>query len=587
MAPRRPRSTGTRSGATESLGEHDVVVVGAGAGGLATAVTAAFFGARVLVLERDEVCGGATAWSGGWIWAPGNPLARPDGVLEDAEEVRRYLRAVLGDGYDPARIDAFLAAAPAMVAFFSEHTSLGFVAGSRICDIYGDLPGAGTGHRSVAPKPVNARRLDPRVRAILRRQKYETSFLGLGIMAGPDLAGFLAAARGNPRGLLHATRRVTAHLFDLLTHRRGMQLVNGTALVGRLLQSALDLGVDIRVSSPVTKLVRDADGRVRGVVADTPEGPLRVAARGVVLAAGGFPHDVERRRALFPRTPTGAEHWPLAPAGADGAGTSLGESAGGRLRTDLSSPAAWCPVSLVPYRDGRVGTVPHILDRAKPGCIAVLRNGRRFVNEADGYHDFVSALLASAPEGQPVVSWLIADARFVRRYPLGMAKPRPVPLFPYVRSGYLSRGRTLTELARSCGIDPEGLESTVAAFNEQARRGLDPDFGRGTTPFNRYGGDPAVGPNPSLAPLEKGPFYAVRVLPGSFGTFAGLATDEKARVLDGAGVPVPGLFAVGCDQVSVMGGHYPAGGINLGPAMAFGYLAGRELARVAADPGAG
>src|SRR5690242_20286904 len=220
-----------------------------------------------------------------------------------------------------------------MVRFFQENTALTFVPGAKICDVYGDLPGAGTGHRSVAPAPVDGRTLGDDVLTTLRRQLYETSFLGMGVMAGPDLAAFLSAARGNPRGLRHATRRVGRHVYDLVTRRRGMQLVNGTALVGRLLRAALDLGVEVRVSSPVTELLRDADGRVTGVVADSPDGPLRViTTRGVVLAAGGFPQDVARRRALFPRTPTGAEHRSLAPSTADGAGTTLGESAGGRLR---------------------------------------------------------------------------------------------------------------------------------------------------------------------------------------------------------------------------------------------------------------
>ena len=220
------------------------------------------------------------------------------------------------------------------------------------------------------------------------------------------------------------------------------------------------------------------------------------------------------------------------------------------------------------------------MDRAKPGSIGVLSTGRRFVNEANGYYDYVAAMIAAAPEGEPVQAWQIADARFVRRFPLGMAKPRPVPLFPYLRSGYLKKGRTLAELARACGIDPDGLTATVEEFNRHARRGEDPAFGRGATPFNRYGGDPSVGPNPSLAPLEKGPYYAVRIVPGSFGTFAGLATDARARVLDADDAPVPGLYAVGNDQASVMGGHYPAGGINIGPAMTFGYVAGRDLAGV-------
>lgn len=563
---------------TPPTSEYDVLVVGSGAGGLSAAVTAAHRGLRVAVLERAEVCGGATAWSGGWMWTPGNPLARADGVEEDTERFHTYLRGALGEHYEPARVDAFLAAAPEMVRFFHENTSLAFESGAKICDIYGSLPAAGTGHRSVAPAPADLRHLGGDVARLLRRQLYETSFLGLGIMAGSDLAGFLAASRGNVRGLAHATRRVSRHLLDLVTRQRGTQLVNGTALVGRLLRSALDLGVDIRVGTAVTGLVRDGS-RVVGVEIPTPNGTRQLTAtRGVVLASGGFSGDQQRRRKLFPR---GEQHWTLAPPTADGAGITLGESAGGRLRTDLASPAAWCPVSLVPYRNGRTGVFPHIMDRAKPGSIGVRRDGRRFVNEANGYYDYVAALIRATPDGEPVEAWQIADARFVRRYPFGMAKPRPVPLRPYLRSGYLKRGRTLEELARSCGIDPAGLTAEVAEFNTSARRGEDPAFGRGTTPFNRSGGDTkSPGPNPSLSPLEKGPFYAVRVVPGSFGSFAGLATDERARVLGETDTPIPGLYAVGCDQANVMGGHYPAGGINIGPAMTFGWIAAHDLTTV-------
>jgi hypothetical protein len=155
-----------------------------------------------------------------------------------------------------------------------------------------------------------------------------------------------------------------------------------------------------------------------------------------------------------------------------------------------------------------------------------------------------------------------------------------VPVWPNVRSGYLKRGRTLAELARTCGIDPAGLVATVASFNEQAAVGEDPEFGRGRSAFNRGSGDPEHEPNPSLAPIEKGPFYAIKVLPGSFGTFAGLKADASSRVLTADGEPVPGLYVAGSDQANVMGGHYPSGGINLGPAMTFGYIAGRHAADV-------
>ena len=562
---------------TPEVAECDLLVIGGGAAGLAGAVTAAHHGSDVVVAEKAPVLGGATAWSGGWLWVPLNPLSQADGIVEDVEAPRTYLRHALGEQYDEPRVDALLENGPHMVAFFESHTALQFVSGSWIADIQGDLPGAGTGGRSVGPRPINARRLRPDLRAKVRPQLYETSFLGMGIMAGPDLQAFLHATT-SVRGFVHAGRRVAIHLLDLVTHRRGMQLVNGPALIARLAASADDRGVRLWVDSPAIHLTTD-DGRVTGAVLSGPAGEVTVRARrGVLLAAGGFPNDVGRRRSLFPRTPTGREHWTLAPPGTTGDGISLGESVGARFDADLAAPAAWCPVSLVPYRSGRVGVHPHIVDRGKPGLIGVLSNGRRFVNEADGYHQYTTAMIAAAPEGEEVTSWLVCDHAFQRRYPFGMAKPFPVPVWPYLRSGYLVRGRTVEELARRCGIDPVGLATTVAEFNRHARVGEDPAFGRGTTPFNRGSGDPDHEPNPSLAPIEQPPFYAIRVRPGSFGTFAGLATDPHARVLDGDGEPIPGLYAAGGDQANVMSGHYPAGGINIGPAMTFGYIAGRHAA---------
>lgn len=559
---------------------YDTVVIGSGAGGLSAAVTAAHHGLSVAVVEKADVLGGATTWSGGWAWTPGTSFARRDGVVEDTEDFRTYLRAVIGEHYQDDNIDAFLDAAPEMVDFFHTQTALQFTPGAAIKDIYGDLPGAGTGHRSVGPAPFNGRKVRPEVRAKLRHQLYETSFLGMGIMAGPDLKKFLSASRGDVRGWFHGARRVLVHMWDMVVHRRNMQMVNGAALVGRLAASADDLGVELLTGTAARELVTDSAGRVTGVTVQGPDGTRALtASRGVVLATGGFPADVELRRDLFPRTPTGQEHWTLAPTEASGDGLRMARAVGAASRTDLKSPAAWCPVSGVPYLNGKVGTFPHIMDRAKPGSIGVVSTGRRFVNEANGYYDYVDAMFSAAPDGEPVQSWQVADSTFVRRYPLGMAKPFPVPLFPYVRNGYLVKGRTLRELAEKCGIDPDGLEDTVAEFNENARRGVDPDFHRGGTEFNRYGGDPKVGPNPSLAPVENGPFYAVKVRPGSFGTFAGIAADGRARVLGEDGSPVRGLYTAGNDRASVMGGFYPAGGINLGPALTFGYVAGREMAQ--------
>ncbi|WP_163558443.1 FAD-dependent oxidoreductase [Halomonas sp. NO4] len=557
--------------------DYDLVVVGSGAAGLSAAVTAAYHGLSVAVVEKEPVLGGATAWSGGWMWTPLNPLARAAGIQEDAETVRTYLRHELGERYDPQKIDAFLAGAPAMVAFFHDRTALQFADGNAIPDIHGDTPGAGTGGRSVIAAPFDARALDPTTLTKLRKTMPETAFLGMPIQAGPDLMAFLTVTR-SLKSAWHVAKRFSRHLLDLARHGRAMQLVNGVALIGRLVHSADALGVETWVSSPAQRLIREGE-RVSGVVVDTPEGEMTLTARrGVVLAAGGFPWDVARRRELFPRTPTGQEHWPLPPPAASGDGLRLGEAVGGVVDTTLYSPVAWAPVSVVPYQDGHVGHFPHIIDRGKPGLIGVLRSGQRFVNEAHGYYDYVDAMVKAVPEGEEVCSWLVCTHRFQRRYGLGITRPAPVPFKHWIRKGYLKSGRTLRELAEACGIDAAGLERTVAAYNAHARHGEDPEFGRGSTLYNRKQGDPAHRPNPCVAPLDRGPFYAVKVVPGCFGTFAGLKTNEHAQVLDAGGEPIAGLYAAGTDMASIMGGYYPAGGINLGPAMTFGYLAGRHAA---------
>lgn len=554
----------------------DVLIIGSGAGGLSAAVTAAAHGARVIVVEKDSVLGGATAWSGGWMWIPRNPLARRAGIDEDRAAPRRYLDAVLGNRFDAARIDAFLDSGPEMVDFFETRTRLHFDAGNAIHDIYGDLPGAGTGGRSIIAQPIDGRQLG-KMLALVRSPMRETSLWGLPIQAGADLRAFLTATR-RLSSFVHVARRVARHLYDLARHGRAMQLANGQALVARLVASAVDLGVIFKTGTAATELLVE-DGRVVGAVLDHPDRPLVIrAARGVVVATGGFSNDPGRRIALFPHSGDGSQHWSLSPASVEGDGAHLVEKVGGVLDIDVAAAGAWCPVSLVPHADGTTGHFPHIIDRGKPGVLAVRADGKRFVNEADGYHDYVAALLAATAPGVAAESWLIADARFVRRYGLGFVKPYPFRRQPWIARGYLKQGKDLSALARTCGIDAAALETTVATFNTHARNGQDPDFSRGASAYNRYQGDPDVGPNPTLGPIVASPFFAVKVLPGSFGSFAGIKTDGAARALDAPDSPIPGLHVVGADMASIMGGHYPAGGINLGPAMTFGYIAGKTLA---------
>ncbi len=549
----------------------DLLVIGSGAGGLAAAVTAAHLGRRVLVVEKEPVFGGTTAWSGGWLWIPRNRHAIAAGIVEDESAPLTYLRHELGAQFSPEKIAAFLRHGPRMVDFFERNTALQFIDGNAIPDFHGRTPGAGTGGRSLCAAPYDARGLGARVRD-LRLPLDLVSLWGMGIASGPELRHFLNAMR-SWRSFAYATRRVTVHLKDRVAHGRGMRVVNGNALVARLARSAFDRGVELWLASPARRLLQEG-GRVAGALIATPQGDVAVHAHsGVVLACGGFPHDVERRRALFAHAPTGREHWSAAAPSNTGDGLALGEGAGGVQDRTVANAGAWAPVSLVPRADGTTGHFPHLIERAKPGVIMVTRAGKRFANEADSYHDVMSRLFAAVPAGEPVAAWLVCDHRFVRRYGLGAVKPSPMPLRRFLRSGYLQRAATIDDLAARCGIDRVALRATVDAYNAHARDGRDPEFDRGGTPYNRVQGDAGHAPNPCVAPIERAPFYAVKTVPGSLGTFAGLATDANARVLDRDGAPIAGLFACGNDMSSVMGGHYPAGGITLGPALTFGYIA--------------
>ena len=563
----------------------DLLVVGSGAGGLSAAVTAAHLGLRVIVAEKEPQLGGTTAWSGGWMWIPGNPLARAAGITEDPDAPLRYLRHELGPRFDEARVRAFLEQGPRMVDFFQSRTLLRFIDGNAIPDFHGHSPGAATGGRSVCAAPFDARQLGARLHQ-LKPPLPETTLWGLGIASGAELRHFLQARR-RPASLLYVGRLLLRHARDRLLHGRGLRLVNGNALAAALAASAWARGVDLRLSSPAQRLLLEG-GRVSGAVLATSQGECRVQARcGVLLAAGGFPHDPEFKRRLLPHAPTGQEHWSAGSWGNTGDGLRLGQSAGGQVADDLVQAAALAPVSRVTRADGSVAHFPHLIDRAKPGLIAVDRQGRRFGNEADSYHDLMQALLRATPPGEPPEAWLLCDHDFIRHYGLGAVKPAPLPLGPWLARGYLLRGRTLSELAAACGLPAVTLQQTVSRYNVQALSGQDSDFAKGGTPYNRIQGDAerarALGSsNPCMAPLQRAPFYAVRIVMGSLGTFAGLRVDASARVLDAQGQPLPGLWAGGNDMSSLMAGHYPAGGITLGPAMTFGFIAACSAAGV--DP---
>jgi len=561
--------------------ECDVLVVGTGAAGMATAVTAASQGLKVLVVEKEPRFGGTTARSGGWVWIPGTRLATEQGIHEPPGAALEYLKHETTTHFDAARVGAFLEMGPKAIDFFTRNTSVQFDMPALFPDYHAEAPGGMQGGRSMVARPFDGRELGERIKD-LAPPLPELTVFGMMLGSGKEIKHFMRAFK-SVESFAYVTKRLALHFLDVVRHGRGMTLTNGNALAGRLAKAAMDLNVPVWLSSPVLKLVVE-NGGVAGAVVQREGRRLRInAKRGVVLACGGFPHDVERRKELFPHAPTGKEHFSPAPVTNTGDGLRLAEAVGGIVDKTIPHAAAWVPTSVTTRTDGSKGVMPHFIDRAKPGVIAVTPKGKRFTNEGSSYHDFVQDMVRACRDEPEVFSWLLCDHRVLRDYGLGCVAPFPLPFGHHLKSGYLKSGSTIAELAKHIGIAPEVLQSTVDEFNATAREGKDPAFGKGSKAYNRYQGDELVTPNPCVAPLEKGPFYAIKLVVGDLGTFAGLVTDEKTRVLDAKGQPIKGLYAVGNDAASVMGGNYPGAGITLGPALTFGYVAGLTLAQSAGD----
>lgn len=556
----------------------DVLVIGSGAGGLASAVSAAHRHLKVLVVEKEPVFGGTTARSGGWMWIPGNAPAQRAGVEDSVEKATEYLRHEAGAHFDAARVAAFLEAGPKAVDFFEQETALQFDLGPTFADYHPKAPGGMDGGRSIVARPFDGRELGSEIKR-LRPPLSEITFLGMMIGTGKELLHFFNVMR-SPISALFVARLFAKYMWDRLWFGRSMRLMNGNALVARLAKSCLDKDVPIWTRAPVRSLLQDESGRVTGAIVHTAKGAVEVrTTKGVVLAAGGFPQDPERRKALFGHAPGGHEHASPAPPGNTGDGLRLGEQVGAQVDTSLPHAAAWVPISRPLNRNGTLGTFPHFVDRSKPGVIAITRSGRRFCNEADSYHDFGQSMVQRCrEEGGEICAFFVCDHRVLRKYGMGFAKPAPVPYRHLIRQGYLFCGETPEALAKEIGADPAVFKETLQAYNGPAAKGEDPEFGRGETSYNRSLGDPDHKPNPCVAPLETGPYYAIKVVMGDLGTFAGLTCNENAQVLDENGKPVGGLYAAGNDAASIMGGNYPGGGITLGPALTFGYIAARHMA---------
>jgi 3-oxosteroid 1-dehydrogenase len=544
--------------------EVDVLIVGSGTAAFTSAIVAIEAGLRPLILEKTDMIGGSTAMSGGVIWAPNNALMKAAGVADSYELARTYLDACVGDvgpASSSARRHAFLINIPKLVDFLVNR-GMRFIYARGYSDYHEtEHPGGLADGRSLVGKILDARGLGAWQHKLRRNIERGNFPLELGELR--DLAMNGRTWRSKRAMLRMATRLVRVKF--------GQDLVGtGSAIQGRLLRMALDRNVPIRVSAPVTRLLSEK-GRITGVQTMSSSGPKSIKARlAVLLNSGGFARSEQMRERFLPK-PSSTE-WTNANPGETGEILELAIEQG--AASALMDQCWWVTTSILPDRSHLI----HPFDMGKPYCIMVDSTGSRYVNEATSYVAVGNAMYEREKSVQAVPSWLVLDSQHRQRYRWG-AFDTGEPPAEWVSRGYMKRADSIEALAKQCGIGSAQLTATVTRFNEFARRGEDPDFGRGKSAYDRlWLGDPDVKPNGTLGALEKPPFFAVKVFPGDVGTCGGLLTDESSRVLREDGSAIPGLYAAGNVTASVLGRAYPGAGASIAAGMVFGYIAAQHIA---------
>lgn len=551
----------------------DVLVIGSGAGAMVAAMTAHDRGASTLLIEKSSLYGGSSAKSGGGLWIPNNHLMQAAGLEEDSSAAAvDYLKAVTRGMEPEDRLQAFVTNAPEMLRYLAEHTRFKPQCMPTYPDYYPGQPGWRGGGRGVESAYFDARVLGEEFE---RMVAYPGALMmGRYNVTLKDAHDMLSRKPGWNRSMLRVLRN---YWFDMpwrLRSRRCRDLAAGAALVASLRGSLMDRDISLWLGAPARELVYE-NGRVAGVVAERDGRIVRIRAnRGVILAAGGFESNQALRERYLP-VPTDAA-WTVGNVHNTGDALLLGQSVGAKV--DFMATCCWMPISPVPGWESPVGI---LFERTLPGGYIVNQGGARFVNEALPYIDTVEGIYANnRPEAPTIPSWLICDSTFRKKYPFGPLLPSSVQpdwMVPRRLRSFMTKAGSLEELARLTGIDVAGLKATVAKVNQYARTGVDLDFRRGGSAYERFYGDPAVGPNPTLGPVATPPFYAMTIYPGDLGTTGGLKTDIHARVVSEQGEPIPGFYAVGNCSASAIAGTYPGPGSTLGPATTFGYIAARHM----------
>lgn len=549
--------------------EVDVLIVGSGAGALTAAILAHDCGGEVLVVEKDSRWGGTSASSGGAVWIPCSPLAAKAGAEDSPEEAFHYIKQLTGDEVADERIRAFIRAAPEMLTYMMERTEVKYRA-QPYADYHTDLAGAKLGYRMHEPVQVDADKLGKDYFTLQPTHPIAMLFGRIAWVIS-ESRPIMTRSKGWRKVLVKMFARYYLDFPHRFRTSRDRRLTMGNAALGRLRMSLNDRNIPLLLDTPMVDLVQE-NGRVVGAIIER-DGKREIirARRGVILGAGGFERskDLREQHLGFDGRYTASI----------GMNTGDAQRAGQRIgaRLDIMDTAWWAPG----YRfDGDDRAYPMFVERALPHCLIVNQKAERYMNEAASYH-VAGKIMADADQSQnpTLPSWFIFDASFRKKYALGPILPgnfMPDWRLPNKVKDKLIRATSIEELASKTGLDPDTLRKTISRFNGFAETGKDEDFNRGGFAYDRYYGDPSSKPNPCLGAVASAPFYAIAINAADIGTKGGLLTNEHAQVLSIDDKPIPGLYAIGNSASSVMGRTYPGAGAVIGPAMTFGYLAGRH-----------
>jgi 3-oxosteroid 1-dehydrogenase len=545
----------------------DLLVVGSGTG-MAAALAAAERGLNVLTVEKSKYVGGSTARSGGALWLPASPILEENHAGDTISAAATYLESVVAGTAPSLRSTEFLAHLTATVKMLRRTTPLRFMWARDYSDYHPERPGGTAAGRTCECKPFNTSRLGP------YRSRLQPGIMEAKIpmpTTGADYRWMNLMARVPRKGLPLVAKRLAQGVGGLLLGRR--YVAGGQALAAGLLAGVLQAGIEVWTETALVRLTTEGT-KVTGGVVQHDGGEITITARrGIVLAAGGFDHSMDMRWKF--QSEALGEHASLGAESNTGDAIRAAQDIGAAI--NLMDQAWWFP-AIAPLPGGAPTVM--LAERSLPGSLIVDQNGIRFINEATDYMSFGQVLLEREHARTPVEAmWIIFDQKYRNSYVFG------AELYPRMRvpqawydAGIAQRSDNLAELGSLIGVPQKQFMATVSRFNEMSRAGVDSDFHRGRSAYDRYYGDPTVNPNPNLRALEVGPFYAVKMVLSDLGTCGGLRADERARVLREDGSVIDGLYAIGNTAANAFGNTYPGAGATIAQGLVFGYIAARDAA---------